>query len=67
MTIESRTSIGTTQKVLPKHEVGRVPHDGRSRQDGKHARREQQGRSSESPAVSTEQGQLTGKLIDITV
>ena len=67
MAIGSRTSINTTQIVLPKHDVEPVGSTGNSKQDGKREQAKPRAKKSETHPTSNEQGQLTGIFIDVSV
>jgi len=67
MAIGSRTSIDTTQIVLPKHDVEPAGSTGQSKQDRKREQAKRRENKSGSHPTSNEQGQLTGILIDVSV
>jgi len=67
MAIGSRTSIDTTQIVLPKHDVEPAGSTGQSKQDGKREQAKRRENKSGSHPTSNEQGQLTGVFIDVSV
>jgi len=67
MAIGSKTSIDTTQIVLPKHDVEPAGSTGQSKEDRKREQAKRHENKSGSHPTSNAQGQLTGILIDVSV
>ncbi|MFA6310919.1 MAG: hypothetical protein WCV99_05120 [Sterolibacterium sp.] len=67
MAIDTRTSIGKSQVVLPKHDVEAAGFAGHSKQESRREQARRRQKDADSQPLSNHQGQVAGTFIDVTV
>jgi hypothetical protein len=65
MAFESLIALVSPVAVKAKPDVGRVNPEGQARRDGK-GKQQRQGRDDRAHPVPNAQGEITGKLVDVT-